>query len=57
MDGQKLYEIWSDAMMNQGVGVDPWPDLADADKVAWGVAAQATKTSTDDYYDGPDING
>lgn len=33
--GQKLYEAWAAAMLDEGVLVDLWDDLGDEDRAAW----------------------
>jgi hypothetical protein len=33
--GQKLYEMYAEAMADESVGIDPWDDLTNQDRAAW----------------------
>lgn len=37
--GEMLYSKYSDAMLEQGIGVDSWEDLDESDKAAWDAVA------------------
>ena len=41
MNGEELYLVYTESLLDNGIGIDPWHDLTDADRNAWEAVAVA----------------